>query len=121
VAQPACGGGSQELVVYSAPDLSFRRGSHLRHLGDMENLLCSPWEDGGQQWRLVWAGRLGASSASMAVGSGAPPAKMRAPAWAVVFGDPSGTVDSAWAVAHRRGSELHMATRVLTIAYQNSL
>jgi hypothetical protein len=119
-AQPARGGGSQELAVYSAPDLSFRRGFHLRHLGDVENLLFSPWEDDGQQWRLVWVGRLNANSTSMAVGSGAPLAKLRAPAWVVVFGDPSGMVDSAWAVAHQRCSELHMAARVLTIADQNS-
>jgi hypothetical protein len=30
----------------------------------------------------------------MAAGFGAPPAKLRAPAWASVFGDPSGMVDS---------------------------
>jgi hypothetical protein len=61
VVQPAHSGGSPELAVYGAPDLSF----HLRHWGDVENLLCSYWEDGGQQWRLVSAGRLGASSVSM--------------------------------------------------------
>jgi hypothetical protein len=33
---------------------------------------------------------------------GAPPVMMRAPKGAVVFGDPSGMVDSALAVAHRR-------------------
>jgi hypothetical protein len=37
-----------------------------------------------------------------------------------VFGDPSGMVDSAWAVAHRRGGELHTTARVSTIADQNS-
>jgi hypothetical protein len=37
-----------------------------------------------------------------------------------VFDDPSGLVNSAWAMAHRRGGELHMATRVLTSADQNS-
>jgi hypothetical protein len=41
------------------------------------------------------ARRLGASSTSMAAGSGAPPAKPRAPAWASVFGDPFGMVDLA--------------------------
>jgi hypothetical protein len=116
VVPPARRGGSLELAVYGALDLSF----HLRHWVDMDNLHCSPWEDCGQQWRLVWAGRLGASSASMAAGSGAPPAKPRAPAWAAVFDDPSGTVDSAREVTHRRGGELHMTARVLTIVDQNS-
>jgi hypothetical protein len=69
----------------------------------------------------VWPGRLGASSALMAVGFGAPLAKLRAPAWASVFGDPSRKIDSARVVAHRRGGELHTAARVLTIADQNSL
>jgi hypothetical protein len=64
--------------------------------------------------------RLGASLASMAAGSGAPPAKPRAPAWASVFGDPFGTVDLARAVAHRRGAELNTAARVLIFACQNS-
>jgi hypothetical protein len=39
---------------------------------------------------------------------------------AVVFGDPSETVDLARAAAHRRGGELHTAARVLTIVDQNS-
>jgi hypothetical protein len=39
---------------------------------------------------------------------------------AVVFGGPSGTVDSARAAAHRRSGELHTAARVLIIADQNS-
>jgi hypothetical protein len=65
----------------------------------VENLLCPPWEDDGQQWRLVWVGRLGASSASMAAGSGAPLDKPRAPAWAAVFGETPGMVDLAWAAA----------------------
>jgi hypothetical protein len=64
--------------------------------------------------------RLGRSSASMVVGSGARSAKSRAPAWASVFGDPSGMVDLAWAVAHRHGSELNMAARVSIFAGQNS-
>jgi hypothetical protein len=64
--------------------------------------------------------RLGASSASMVVGSGAPLDKPRAPAWASVFGDPSGTVDLAWAAARRCGGELNMAARVSIFAGQNS-
>jgi hypothetical protein len=66
------------------------------------------------------ARRLGASSTSMAVGSGAPPAKPRVPAWASVFGDPSGTVDLARAVAHCRGGELNTAAKVSIFAGQNS-
>jgi hypothetical protein len=37
----------------------------------------------------------------------------------VVFGDPSGTVDSARAMAHQREGELHTMARVSTIADQN--
>jgi hypothetical protein len=51
------------------------------------------------------ARRLGACLASMAVGSEPPPAEPRAPAWASVFGDPSGMLDLARAVAHRCGGE----------------
>jgi hypothetical protein len=40
-------------------------------------------------------GQLSSSSASMAVGSGAPPAKLRAPAWASAFGETPRTVDLA--------------------------
>jgi hypothetical protein len=65
--------------------------------------------------------RLDARSTSMAVGSGAPPAKPRALACAFVFGDPSGTVDLARAAAHRRGGELNMVARVLIFAGQNSM
>jgi hypothetical protein len=97
-----------------------RQGFHLRHCGDAENLFCSPWEDVGQQWLLVWAGQLGASSTSMAAGFGVPPAKPRAPAWASVFDDPSRMVDLAWAVAHRRGGELNTVARVSIFAGQNS-
>jgi hypothetical protein len=50
----------------------------------------------------------------------APPVKMKAPKGVVVFSDPSRTVDSARAAAHRCGDELHTAARVLTIADQNS-
>jgi hypothetical protein len=60
-------------------------------LGDMKNQLWSPWEDVGKQWRLVWAGRVGASS----MGPGAPLAKLRAPAWAAIFGETPGAVDLA--------------------------
>jgi hypothetical protein len=56
----------------------------------------------------------------MAAGSWAPPAKPRAPAWALVFGDPSGAVDLARAVAHQCGGELNTAARVSIFAGQNS-
>jgi hypothetical protein len=56
----------------------------------------------------------------MVAGSGAPLAKPRAPARASVFGDPSGTVDLAQAVAHRRGGKLNMTSRVSIFAGQNS-
>jgi hypothetical protein len=86
----------------------------------VENLLCSPWEDNGQQWRMVWAGHLDARSMLMVAGSGAPPAKQRAPTWAAVFSDPSGMVNLARVAAHRHGGKLHTMARVLTIADQNS-
>jgi hypothetical protein len=38
--------------------------------------------------------------ASMAAGSGAPPAKVRAPVRKSIFGDPSVAVDLAWVAAH---------------------
>jgi hypothetical protein len=120
VAEPRRGGSSTELAVYGPPDVGFRKGFHLQHWGDVKNLLCSPWEDVGQQWRLVWVGRLVACSTSMAASSGAPPAKPRAPVWASVFGDPSGMVDLARAVAHWHGGELNTATRVSIFANQNS-
>jgi hypothetical protein len=56
----------------------------------------------------------------MAAGSGAPLAKLRAPALGSVFGDPSGTVDLARATAHRRGSGLNMVARVSFFVDQNS-
>jgi hypothetical protein len=56
----------------------------------------------------------------MAVGSGAPPAKPRAPAWESVFGDPSRMINLARAAAHRCGSELNTVTRVSIFAGQNS-
>jgi hypothetical protein len=68
----------------------------------------------------VRAGRLGASSTSMAAGSGAPPAKSRAPAWVSASGETPGVVDLARTAAHRCGSELHTMARVSTIADQNS-
>jgi hypothetical protein len=58
--------------------------------------------------------------ASMPASSSALPVKMKAPKGAAVFSDPSGTIDSAWAVAHRRSGELHTAARVSTIVDQNS-
>jgi hypothetical protein len=58
--------------------------------------------------------------ALMPASSGAPLVKMKAPRWVAVLGDPSETVDSARAVAHRRGGKLHMAARVSTIVVQNS-
>jgi hypothetical protein len=67
-------GGSPELGVYGPLNLGFQRGLHLRHRCDLENLICSPWEDGGQQWRRLRVRRLGSSSTSMSVASGAPPA-----------------------------------------------
>jgi hypothetical protein len=69
------------------------------------NLFCSPWEDGWQCWRLVWAGRFGPSSASMSMGSGAAPAKLKAPAWASVFGEAPGQLTCLW----RAGSDVAMA------------
>jgi hypothetical protein len=56
----------------------------------------------------------------MLAGSGAPPAKPRALVWASDFGDSSGMVDLARAVAHRRGGKLNTAARVLIFAGQNS-
>jgi hypothetical protein len=66
------GGGSPELGIYGPLDLSFRRGLHLWHGCDLENLLCSPWEDDGQQWWRLRVRRFGSSSTSMLVASGAP-------------------------------------------------
>jgi hypothetical protein len=65
--------------------------------------------------------RFGWLRASTPACFGAPPVKMKAPKRAAVFGDPSEMVDSAWAVAHRCGGELHTTVRVSTIADQNSL
>jgi hypothetical protein len=64
--------------------------------------------------------RLHASSASMAAGSRAPPAKPRAPAWALVFSDPSEMVDLALKVAQRRDGMLNMVATVSIFAGQNS-
>jgi hypothetical protein len=69
---------------------------------------------------MATARRLGATSASMAAGSGAPSAKPRAPAWVSVFGYPSGMVYLARAVAHWRGGELNTAARVSIFVGQNS-
>jgi hypothetical protein len=65
--------------------------------------------------------RLGASSVLMAACCGAPPAKPRALAWALVFGDPFRTVVLARAVAHQRDGELNTVARVSIFACQNSL
>jgi hypothetical protein len=64
--------------------------------------------------------RIGWLRASTPASSGAPLVETKAPKGAAVFGDTCGMVDSAWAVAHRHGGELHTAARVLTIADQNS-
>jgi hypothetical protein len=56
----------------------------------------------------------------MVAGSGAPPTKPRAPAWASVFGDPSETVDLARAAAHRHDGELNTVARVSFFVDQNS-
>jgi hypothetical protein len=64
--------------------------------------------------------RLGASTVSMATGSGAPPAKPKAPAWASVFGDPSRMVDLARVVAHQRCDEFNTTARVSIFVGQNS-
>jgi hypothetical protein len=40
-------------------------------------------------------GRFGPSSTSMSAGSGAPPAKLKALAWASIFGEAPGVVDLA--------------------------
>jgi hypothetical protein len=77
--------------------------------------------DGGGGWRrLATARRFGWLWASNPASSGAPLVKMKAPKGVVVFDDPSGMVDLARAVAHRRNGELHTAARVLTTADQNS-
>jgi hypothetical protein len=53
------------------------RGSRFAHLG-----MAADNGGGGRRWRLATMRRLSASSMSMAAGSGPPPAKSRAPAWA---------------------------------------
>jgi hypothetical protein len=90
VARPTRSDGSLELVVYSTSGLGFQQDFHLRQRGDVANLFCSPWDDGGQQWRLVLAGWFSPSSASMSAVPGAPPAKMKAPTWVSVFGEALG-------------------------------
>jgi hypothetical protein len=57
----------------------------------------------------------------MAAGSGAPPAKPRAPTWVSVFSDPSRMVDLARAAAHQHGGELNTMAGVSIFASQNSL
>jgi hypothetical protein len=72
----------------------------------MVNSFSLPWGGGELRWRLATARRFGPSSASVSGVSGAPPAKMKAPKGAAIFGDPSCTVGSARSVAQHRGSEL---------------
>jgi hypothetical protein len=52
----------------------------------------------------------------MAVGSGAPPAKPRAPAWAAVFSETPGVVNLARAVTHQHNGELNTMARVSIFA-----
>jgi hypothetical protein len=68
-----------KLGLYDTPDLSFRWGLHIHHGCNLEKLLCSPWEDDGQQWRWLRARRLSSSSTSMSAASGAPPARRSSP------------------------------------------
>jgi hypothetical protein len=60
---------------------------------------------------LGWCGR---------GGSGAPLAKLRAPAWAAVFSNPSRTVDLAQAAAHWHSGELNTVARFSIFVDQNS-
>jgi hypothetical protein len=64
------------------------RGTRFAHLGTAAG--------GGGGWRRR---RFGPSLASMSASSGAPLGNMKTLKGAAVFGDPSGTVDSSWAVA----------------------
>jgi hypothetical protein len=57
------------------------------------NLVCSPWDDDGQQWWLVLVGQFDPSSVLMSAVFGTPPAKLKAKAWASVFSDAPGAVD----------------------------
>jgi hypothetical protein len=60
--------------------------------------------------------KLGIDSGGLWGSSGKP----RAAAWAAVFSDPSGMVDTARAMAHWHGGQLHTTARVSTIVDQNS-
>jgi hypothetical protein len=82
------------------------RGTRFAHLGMAA--------DGGGGWRRR-GGSVGFEHRRRQA-----PVKMKAPKGAAVFGDPSGTIDSAQAVAHRCGGELHTTARVSTIVDQNS-
>jgi hypothetical protein len=79
---------------------------YLRQCRDVGNSFSSPWDGSGRRWRLAMARKFGWLRASTPASSGAPPVKMKAPKGAVVFGDPSEMVDSAWAVTQRCGGEL---------------
>jgi hypothetical protein len=79
----------------------------------------SPWEGSGRRWWLANGEATRRKLGIDGAGSGTPPAKPRAPAWASVFGDPSAMVDLARAVAHRRSGELNTTSRVSICASQN--
>jgi hypothetical protein len=119
-ARPARGGGSLESAITSASVHQTQQGFHLWHRDDVGNSIRQPWNGSGGWWWLVTVRRFGRLWVSMPASSGAPPLKVMAPKGAAVFSDPSGMVDSAWAVAHWCDGELHTVARVLTIAYQNS-
>jgi hypothetical protein len=70
------------------------------------NLFYLPWDDDGQQWWLAMVGRFGRSLASMSTVSEAPPAKMKAPKGASVFGEAPGAVGLAWAARNRCSGEV---------------
>jgi hypothetical protein len=82
--------------------------------GDAGNSFYSPWDGNGRWWRLATVRQFSPSLASMSASSGAPPGKMKAPKGAVVFDDPSGTIDLARATVYRCISEL---TRRLVFQY----
>jgi hypothetical protein len=80
--------------VYGPPDLGFRRGLHLQHGCDLENLLCSPWEDGRQQWWRLRARWLGRPSTAVRVAPGGDPTREIALMAAVWVGYPAPGIES---------------------------
>jgi hypothetical protein len=96
---PSHGGGSPKMGGMVATVLHLLRGFFLWLQIDAGNLFRLPWGGSGRRWWLVIVRRLDPSLASTSVSSGAPSAKMKAQKGEVVFDDPSGTVDSARAVA----------------------